>query len=82
MGSCGENHDALVTMAILTMALLYYGAHAAGALVGAQSLLTQYSILVLRQALHLWRLQPNLDKAPLERLHALVGSLSLGTADE
>ena len=46
MGSCGENHDALVTMAILTMALLYYGAHAAGALVGAQSLLTHYLYFV------------------------------------
>ena len=37
---------------------------------------------IYRQALHLWRLQPNLDRAPLERLHALVGSLSLGTADD
>mmetsp|Transcript_20117 Transcript_20117/g.41042 ORF Transcript_20117/g.41042 Transcript_20117/m.41042 type:complete len:209 (-) Transcript_20117:88-714(-) len=35
-----------------------------------------------QQALHLWRLQPNLGRASLERLHALVSSLSLGVAGE
>ena len=30
-----------------------------------------------QQVIHLWRLQPNLCRAPLERLQAMVSSLSL-----
>ena len=35
-----------------------------------------------QQTVQLWRLQPNLGRAPLERLQALVGSLTLGPAQE